>query len=202
MVTGHNVCARLGGIARPRSVAAIAPQGARSFFSMSYLASEEFKEKYINGSMWVLAFLFGITVLKVKKGEELHNVCARLGGIARPRPVAAIAPQGARSFFSRSYLASEEFKEKYINGSMWVLAFLFGITVLKVKKGEELHNVCARLGGIARPRPVAAIAPQGARSFFSRSYLASEEFKEKYINGSMWVLAFLFGITVLKVKKG
>ncbi|KAL6542656.1 hypothetical protein OROHE_010176 [Orobanche hederae] len=64
-----------------------------------------------------------------------RNVCARLRGIARPGPVAAVAPQGARSFFSRSYLASEGFKEKYINGYMWVLAFLFGITVLKVKKG-------------------------------------------------------------------
>ncbi|KAL6542654.1 hypothetical protein OROHE_010174 [Orobanche hederae] len=66
-----------------------------------------------------------------------RNVCARLRGIARPGPVAAVAPQGARSFFSRSYLASEGFKEKYINGYMWVLAFLFGITVLKVKKGHK-----------------------------------------------------------------
>ncbi|KAL6546857.1 hypothetical protein OROMI_022578 [Orobanche minor] len=66
-----------------------------------------------------------------------RNVCARLRGIARPGPVAAVAPQGARSFFSRSYLASEGFEEKYINGYMWVLAFLFGITVLKVKKGHK-----------------------------------------------------------------
>ncbi|KAL6538753.1 hypothetical protein OROGR_012741 [Orobanche gracilis] len=66
-----------------------------------------------------------------------RNVCARLRGIARPGPVAAVAPQGARSFFSSSYLASEGFKEKYINGYMWVLAFLFGITVLKVKKGHK-----------------------------------------------------------------
>ncbi|KAL6542655.1 hypothetical protein OROHE_010175 [Orobanche hederae] len=66
-----------------------------------------------------------------------RNVCARLRGIARPGPVAAVAPQGARSFFSRSYLASEGFKEKYINGYMWVSAFLFGITVLKVKKGHK-----------------------------------------------------------------
>ncbi|KAL6544977.1 hypothetical protein OROMI_023839 [Orobanche minor] len=125
-----------------------------------------------------------------------HNVCARLGGIARPRPVAAIAPQGARSFFSRSYLASEEFKEKYINDKFFFKFYVgvgFPLWHYSVKGEERVasngrryeehdHNVCARLGGIARPRPVAAIAPQGARSFFSRSYLASEEFKEKYIN--------------------